>query len=72
MILARFDLCSYPESLDKSEEKEWLRWMLKVHSWDTLAVVEDREKEKAVKLSREQSEPGRAEKCKDIPILRRF
>lgn len=44
-----------------------MRWMLKVYSQDTMAVVKDTEKEdseKALKASWEQNEPGRAEKAK--------
>ena len=67
VIQARFDLCSFPDCIDKSDENERLRWLLKVYSQDTMAVVKDTEKEdseKALKASWEQNEPGRAEKAK--------
>ncbi len=67
VIQARFDLCAFPESIEKSEENERLRWVLKVYSQDTMAVVKDTQKEdseKALKASWEQNEPGRAEKAK--------
>lgn len=32
VVQARFDLCAFPECIDKNEENERLKWVLKVYS----------------------------------------
>ena len=57
----------WPECKTLNEETENVHWILKTFSNDTLVVIRDTEKEdreKGIKKSWEDNEPGRAEKAK--------
>jgi len=68
VIQAIFDLDEWPECKNpNNEELQGITWNLKLYSSDTLAVIKDtdkEDKERALKASWEQAEPGRAEKAK--------
>lgn len=67
MLEATFDLRDWPDAKTLSAVTENLHWFLRVISTETVAIVRDTDKEdreKAIKKSWEDSEPGRAEKSK--------
>lgn len=68
VIQAVFDLHEWPECKDaQNPDCQDLAWHLKIFSSETLAIIKDTDKEdreRALKLSWEQQEPGRAEKAK--------
>ena len=66
MLQAIFDLTLLPEYATSSEASENISWVLKMYSSDTVALIKDTDKEdreKALKVSWETAEPGRAEKA---------
>lgn len=67
ILQATFDLRDWPEAKDLSPDTELIHWFLTVFSTETVAVVRDttkEDREKAIKKSWEDNEPGRAEKAK--------
>lgn len=67
VIQALFDLYEWPECKTENSDSQDITWHLKIYSSETLAIVKDTDKEdreKALKASWEQAEPGRAEKAK--------
>jgi len=67
VIQAIFDLYEWPTCKTQNEETEDVSWHLKTYSTETLAIIKDTDKEdreKALKASWEQAEPGRAEKAR--------
>lgn len=68
VIQATFDKNDWKEAvLKNSEETKDIKWEMKVYSSDTVAIVKDTDKEdreKALKDSWEQAEPGRADKSR--------
>ena len=66
MIQAFFDLNDWPEGKTMNPQSEEMTWVLKLFTSETIALIKDtdkEDKEKALKLSWEQAEPGRAEKA---------
>jgi len=66
-LQATFDLREWPEAKDLSEATKNIHWILKAFSTDTLVIMRDtqkEDKEKAIKKSWEDKEPGRADKAK--------
>jgi len=66
VIQAIFDLQLWPECKTASELTEGITWGIKVFSSDTLCLIKDTDKEdreKALKVSWETNDPGRAEKA---------
>lgn len=64
---ATFDLREWPEAKDLNEHTEFINWFLTIYATDTVAVVRDttkEDREKAIKKSWEDTEPGRAERAK--------
>jgi hypothetical protein len=60
-------LREWPEAGHPSDLTKNLHWFIKVTSTDTIAVIKDtqkEDKEKAIKKSWEDKEPGRIEKAK--------
>ena len=67
VIQALFDLHEWPDCKTENDISADISWHLKIYSSETLAIVKDTDKEdreKALKASWEQQEPGRAEKAK--------
>ena len=67
VIQALFDLHEWPDAKTENDISADISWHLKIYSSETLAIVKDTDKEdreKALKASWEQQEPGRAEKAK--------
>ncbi|CAD8164435.1 unnamed protein product [Paramecium pentaurelia] len=67
VIQASFDLREWPEAKIKSEETDNLYWFTTIFASDTVALVRDttkEDKEKAIKKSWEDKEPGRAANAK--------
>lgn len=67
VIQATFDLHEWPDCKKENEHTADLAWYMKVFSSETLAIIKDTDKEdreRALKASWEQNEPGRAEKAK--------
>ena len=66
VIQAVFELHMWPECKTVNEETEGLTWTIKMYNSETLALVKDTDKEdreKALKVSWETADPGRAEKA---------
>ncbi len=67
VIQAIFDLYEWPEAKTDNEESQNVSWYVKIYSNETLILIKDTDKEdreRALKLSWETNEPGRAEKAK--------
>ena len=67
VIQAVFDLHEWPDCKTENAMCADITWHLKIYSSETLAIIKDtdkEDKEKALKASWEQVEPGRAEKAK--------
>lgn len=57
----------WPEAKDISADTETLHWFLSVFGTDTVGIVRDttkEDRERAIKRSWEDKEPGRSEKAK--------
>lgn len=66
VLQATFDLHQWPEAKSLCDETEGITWVLKFFTSDTVALIKDTDKEdreKALKLSWENAEPGRAERA---------
>jgi hypothetical protein len=66
VMQATFDLADWPEAATINPQTEEITWVLKVFTSETIALIKDtdkEDKEKALKQSWEQAEPGRAEKA---------
>jgi len=62
-----FDLHEWPEGKNQNDSSNGITWLIKVYSSETLALIQDTDKEdreKELKASWEAEEPGRAEKAK--------
>lgn len=62
-----FDLHEWPEGKNQNDDSNGITWLIKVYSSETLALIQDTDKEdreKELKASWEAEEPGRAEKAK--------
>lgn len=67
ILKTTFDLREWPEAKELSPDTELIHWFLTVFGTDTVVVVRDttkEDKEKSIKKSWEDKEPGRAEKAK--------
>lgn len=67
VIQALFDLYEWPEAKTDNADSADITWHFKIYSSETLAIIKDtdkEDKERALKASWEQAEPGRAEKAK--------
>ncbi|KAM3133078.1 hypothetical protein pb186bvf_014795 [Paramecium bursaria] len=67
ILQALFDLREWPEAQKHFEETESIFWFLTVYGSDTVAIIKDttkEDKEKAIKKSWEDKEPGRAANAK--------
>lgn len=67
LLEATFDLRDWPDAKTLSALTEKLHWFLKIISTDTVVVVRDtdkEDKERGIKKSWEDAEPGRSEKSK--------
>ena len=66
VIQATFDLDLWPECRTINEQTQDVAWVMKWYTSETIALIKDTDKEdreKALKLSWETTEPGRAEKA---------
>jgi len=66
VLQATFDLMEWPEAKTLNEQTENITWVMKFFTSETIALIKDTDKEdreKALKLSWETAEPGRAEKA---------
>lgn len=66
VIQAVFDLSLWPEAKTLNDETDGISWVLKFFTSETIAMIKDTDKEdreKALKVSWETAEPGRAEKA---------
>lgn len=66
VIQATFDLHLWPEAKTLNDLTENISWVLKFFTSETIALIKDTDKEdreKALKVSWETAEPGRAEKA---------
>lgn len=66
VIQAIFDLHLWPEAATLNDETENISWVLKFFTSETIALIKDTDKEdreKALKVSWETAEPGRADKA---------
>jgi len=66
VLQATFDLHLWPEAKTANEETDNISWVLKFFTSETIALIKDTDKEdreKALKVSWETAEPGRAEKA---------
>lgn len=64
---ATFDLREWPEAKNKDENTDAIHWFMTIFSSDTVALVRDttkEDREKAIKKSWEDKEPGRANNAK--------
>ena len=68
VIQAIFDLNMWPEAKSKNDQTQSVAWLMKWYTSETVALIKDTDKEdreKALKVSWETNEPGRAEKASD-------
>lgn len=66
VIQAVFDLDLWPEAKTANESTENMSWVMKFFTSETVAMIKDTDKEdreKALRVSWETTEPGRAEKA---------
>jgi len=66
VLQAIFDLDLWPEAKTTNEQTENMSWVMKLFTSETIAIIKDTDKEdreKALKVSWETAEPGRAEKA---------
>ncbi|KAL4452822.1 hypothetical protein ABPG74_002387 [Tetrahymena malaccensis] len=67
LLEATFDLRDWPDAKTLNKLTENIHWLLKIVSTETIALIKDTDKEdreKAIKKSWEDGEPGRADKSK--------
>ena len=80
VIQLRFDITDWPECTKPCEDTLGLNWVLRIISSDSVAVMKDTTKEnreRQIKASWEQAEPGRAQKARSsreqyLPIYKRL
>jgi hypothetical protein len=68
VIQAIFDLNMWPEARTVNSQTEGCAWLMKMFTSETVALIKDTDKEdreKALKVSWETNEAGRAEKATD-------
>jgi len=68
VIQAIFDLNMWPEAKTVNDQTEGCAWLMKMFTSETVALIKDTDKEdreKALKVSWETNEAGRAEKATD-------